>query len=65
MGVVDDAIEDGVGDGGLPDHVVPLSDGELGCNQRRFASVALLEDFQKIETLLVVEGVGAPVIQSR
>ena len=53
MGVVDDAVEDGVGDSGLTDHVVPLSNRQLGGNQSRFAPVALFEDFQEIEALLI------------
>jgi hypothetical protein len=35
--------------------------GQLGGNQGRFAPVAFFEDFQKIEALLVIEAVGAPV----
>jgi len=63
MGIMDDAIEDGVGDGGFTNHVVPLGDGELGGNQRRFAPVAFFEDFQQIEALLIIEGVSAPVVE--
>ena len=47
MGIVDDAIEDGIGDGRLTDHVVPLGDGDLGGDQRRFTPVALFEDFRR------------------
>ena len=63
MGVVDDPVEDGVGDGWLADHVVPLRDGQLGGNQGGFSAVALFEDFQEIEALLVIEGVGAPIVE--
>jgi hypothetical protein len=63
MGIVDDAIEDGIGDGRLTDHVVPLGDGELGGDQRRFAPIAFFEDFQEIEALLIIEGVSAPVVE--
>ena len=65
VGVVDDPVEDSIGDGWLADHVVPLGDRQLGGNQSRFTPVALFEDFQEIEALLVVEGVGAPVVESR
>lgn len=34
MGIVDDPIEYGIGDGGLADHVVPGRHGELGGDQR-------------------------------
>ena len=57
MGVVDDAVEDGVGDGGLTDHVVPLGDGQLGGDHGRFAPVALFEDLKEIEALLIIERV--------
>src|SRR5690606_8452596 len=63
VGVVDDAVEDGVGDGWLTDHVVPLGNRQLGGNQGRFSPVAFFEDFQEIETLLVIERVGAPIIE--
>ena len=62
MGIVDYPVEDSVGDGRFADHVVPLGNGQLGGNQGRFAPVALFEDFEEIEALLVIEGVGAPVV---
>ncbi len=65
MGVVDDPVEDGVGDRGLADHVVPLGDGQLGGDERGFSPVAFLEDFQQIEALLIVEAVGAPVVEDQ
>jgi hypothetical protein len=37
-------IEDGVGEGGLADHVVPFVDGELAGDQRRAAAITLLDD---------------------
>jgi len=64
VGVVDDPVEDGICDGWLADHVVPLGNGQLGGNQGGFAPVALFEDFQEIETLLVIERVGAPIVQN-
>ena len=30
VGVVDDAVEDGIGDGGFADHLMPTRDGQLG-----------------------------------
>ena len=63
VGVVDDAVEYGVGDGRLTDHIVPLADGQLGGDERGFSPVAFLEDFQQIEALLIVEAVGAPIVE--
>jgi hypothetical protein len=40
-----------------------LGNWQLGGNQGRFAPVALFEDFEEIEALLVIEGVGPPVVE--
>lgn len=63
MGVVDDPVENGVGDCRLADHGMPLGDGQLRGDQRGFPAIAFLEDFQQIETLLVGQAVGAPVVK--
>lgn len=60
MGVMDDPVEDGVDDGWLTDHVVPLRDGQLSGDERGLSPVAFLEDFQQNKALLIVEGCGCP-----
>lgn len=40
MGIVDDTMEDGVGDGGFADHGVRGRHGKLGGYLRRFAAVS-------------------------
>ncbi|MCP1845628.1 hypothetical protein ACVIHI_008903 [Bradyrhizobium sp. USDA 4524] len=42
---------------------MPLGNGQLGGNQGRFAPIALFEDFEEIKALLIIEGVGAPVVE--
>ena len=64
MGIVDNTIEDGVGDGGFADHGVPGRHGKLGGYQRRFAAVSLLEDFEQVEPLLIVQRVRSPVVEN-
>lgn len=61
--VVNDTIEDGVSDSRFADHLVLLRHGELGGDQGGLPAVALFEDFQKIQPLLIAECVGSPVIQ--
>ncbi len=46
VGVVDDAIEDGVGDRRLADQVMPFVDRNLGGDRGGFAAIAFLGDFQ-------------------
>jgi hypothetical protein len=42
IGVVDDAIEDGVGEGGLTNHLMPRLHGELASDQRRVSAIAVM-----------------------
>ena len=62
MSIVDDAIEDGVGDGRLADDVVPSVDrdlaGEIGA-----VAAALLDDLQQVASLVGRERFEAPVVE--
>ena len=46
VGVVNEAIEDGVGVGGIADDLMPSGDGKLRGDDRRSAPIALFEDLQ-------------------
>ena len=46
MGIVHEAIENGIGDGGIADDLVPVLDGELAGYDGRAAAVAILHDLQ-------------------
>src|SRR6202047_176401 len=48
MGVVHEAVEDGVGIGRVADHLVPFVDGDLAGEEGRAAAVAFFEDFIEI-----------------
>ena len=65
VSIVDDPIEDCVCDGRFSDHVMPLGDGELRGDERRFPAIAFLEDFQQIEALLICERVRSPVVEDQ
>ncbi len=62
VGVVDKAVEDGIGDRWIADHVVPVIDGHLAGDDGRSLLVAVLDDLQEIAPLLVVELLRAPVV---
>jgi hypothetical protein len=51
VGVVDEAVQDGVGDGGVADPVMPLGDGELTRNDRRGSAVSILHHFEEVMAL--------------
>jgi len=65
VSIMDDPIEDRVRDGWFSDHVVPLGHGKLRSDERRFPAIALLEDFQQVEALLICKGVGSPVVKDQ
>jgi hypothetical protein len=50
-GVVE-AIKDGIGDGRIDDHLVPVIDGELTGHNRGAAAVAIVNDFEQVAALL-------------
>jgi len=61
VGVVDDAIENGVGIGGIADQLVPFVDGNLAGDDRRAAAVAFFENLEEIVTSGGIEGLETPV----
>jgi hypothetical protein len=63
VGVVDEAIEDGVGDGGVGDDLVPVLDRYLAGDDGRSALVAIVDDFEEIATLLAGERGEAPIVE--
>ncbi len=63
MGVVDEAVEDGVGIGGIADEVVPFIDGDLAGDEGGAAAVALFEDFEEVMACAGIERLEAPVVE--
>jgi hypothetical protein len=61
--VVDDAIEDSVGVGGIADQFVPFVDGDLAGDDGRPSAVAFFEDFEEIVAGGGIEGIEAPIIE--
>ena len=47
IGVVDDAVEDGVSERGYPDQIVPAVDGNLAGDDERALVVTVLDDFER------------------
>ena len=47
MSVMDDAVEDGVGEGRFANQIVPPVDRDLAGDQRGAAAVAVLDDLQR------------------
>ena len=63
MGVVDDAVEDSVGDAWLADDVVPSVDRDLAGNEGGCLTVALLDDLQQVAALVDAERLERPIVE--
>jgi len=62
VGVVDEAIEDCVGDGGISDDFVPAVDGQLAGDDDRASFISVLDDLEQITALIGVERLWPPII---
>src|SRR5215472_16730216 len=65
MSVMDDAVEDGIGEGRFADQIVPAVDRALAGDQRGAATVAVLDDLEQVVTLLGTERLETPVIEDQ
>jgi len=63
VGAVDEAIEDGVGECRIADHVVPMIDGHLAGDDGGSLLIAIFDDLEEIAALLVVELLGTPIVE--
>ena len=62
---VHEAVEDGIGDCRIDDHLVPVIDGELTGQDRRAAAVAIVDDFEQVAALLRGQWRQPPVIEDQ
>jgi hypothetical protein len=60
MGVVHEAVEDGVGVGGITDHLVPSVDRDLAGEDGRSAAITFFEDFVEIAAGTGIERIETP-----
>ena len=56
VGVVDEAVEDGIGDGRVRDQLVPVVDRKLTGHDRRTALVPIVDDLQEVSRLIGCDG---------
>ena len=62
---VHEAVEDGISDCRIDDHLVPVIDGELTGHDRRAAAVAIVDDFEQVAALLRGQRRQPPVVELR
>src|ERR1700693_3511519 len=62
---VHEAVEHGIGDCRIDDHLVPVIDGELTGHNRRAAAMAIVDDFEQVAALLRGQWGQPPVIEDQ
>src|ERR1700682_3514482 len=65
VSVVNEAVQDGVAEGGVSDNFVPMFDGDLAGNDGRGATVAIIKDLQKVAPFGRIENRKAPIIEDQ
>ena len=63
MGVVHEPVEDGVGDGWVGDHLVPVLYIHLARDDRAATAMPIVEDFEEIAALIWRQVGEAPVVE--
>lgn len=62
IGMVNQAVEDGIGDGGVVNDLVPLVDRELAGHERGALSVPIVEDLEQVAVLFARDGGHSEVV---
>src|SRR5437868_11775605 len=65
MGAIDDAVENGVSQGGIANDFMPATDRDLAGDQERPPVVAIVDDLEQIATLLGVERFRPPIVNDQ
>src|SRR5262245_20451492 len=65
MGVVEEAVADGIGEGGIADEGVPLSDGQLAGQDGGAGAMPIIEQFEEVPTILRGESIEPPVVDEQ
>ena len=62
---MNDAVEDRIAEGWIPDDFVPAADGNLAGDQQRTLSLAVVDNLQQVAALFGVQRLGAPVVDDQ
>ena len=65
MRIVNEAVEDAVGDGGIADLIVPVSQGNLTGQDSGAGGVTVVADFQEVAALRVGQRSHRPIIHDQ
>ena len=60
-----EAVEDGIGDCRIDDHLVPVIDGKLTSDDGGAAALAIIDDFEQVAALLRGQRCQPPVVEDQ
>jgi hypothetical protein len=63
VGIVNDAVQYRIAEGGIGNDVMPLRHGDLTCDQQGSLVVAIVDDLKQITALVGGERFGSPVVE--
>jgi hypothetical protein len=63
VGIVDDAVQDGVGVGWIVDDVMPAVDWDLAGDDGGPAAIPFFEDLEEIAPCASVQGLEPPIVE--
>ena len=63
MGIMNQTVQDGIGQCGIRNAVMPIGNGNLAGDQGGRMSEAIIQDFKNILRVLDGEGIAHPVIE--
>ena len=63
VSVVNETVQDGVAEGWVADDVVPVFDGDLAGDDGRGATVAIIEDLEKVAPFRRIENRQPPIVE--
>ena len=65
MRIVNEAVEDAVGNGGIADLIMPVSQGDLAGQDSGAGGVTVVADFEKVTTFRVGQRSHCPIIDNQ
>ena len=65
MGAMDDAVENGISQGGITDDFMPAIDRDLAGDQQRPPVVTVVDNLEQIAALLGVEWFRPPIVDDQ
>ena len=63
VGIVDEAVENGVGESWVADDLIPTIDGRLARDDDQTRIVTVLDDLEQIAALIGIEGLWPPIVK--